>query len=770
MRGIKVTRTTPAVVSSDSPKARAVCGFADLVAHTPPSGSDRWHLLADHSLAVGELAAEFAQGFGGADLARVIGYLHDAGKATDEVQRRFRELGAAHGDRRERLGVPHKVEGAMLMAALFGRDRAPLAVASYLINYGHHSGIPGRAAAATKTDVMASWRQPELTAPLAARMAAVLGCDLDQLVAAGTLPEHVASAVEAGNWSPLELFTRMCHSALVDADFIDTAAHFDGRDEPFRAKAYGMQRWLDRFNNYYDSRFRIVEPSDINRVRSEVFEACMCMAERDLPPGIYRLPAPTGTGKTLASAAFALRHAARFGKDRVIIAVPFTTITTQNAAAYRDAFGELAPSLLEHHSNIIDDDVADGTWQRLSAPGWDAEFIVTTTVQLFESLFSNRPAQTRKLHRITNSVIVLDEVQALPINLLGPILGMLRELVEHYRVTVLLASATQPSFWSMPVWNGLPVHDILGVDSLPEVTQRVTFEVRSDSQDWEAIGREVSTTSQVLLIENRRADADALFRAIAAVRGEADTFLLSKSMTADHRERVLDLVRHRLAHGFPVALVSTQLIEAGVDIDFPVVYRALGPAESVVQAAGRCNREGHLGVRGGRVVVYVPKEGGTPPGMYQVQTSIAQDRFVDHRDEWSFDSVVALREYFEDVYRSTEPQRVASESVLLRYRADLNFPQLAHDFRMITEESVDVVVLDHPDPQVRVSIARAIDGLADHPFESIPRAVRRLLQRHSASISRRDVALSHEVCPGIRVWSGNYDSKRGAVTDHALAW
>lgn len=744
--------------------------MSELVAHTPASADGRWHLLGDHLRGVGDLASEFAAPFGGKELAGLAGYLHDAGKAVDEVQQRFRAIGFQDGTRRERLGVPHKVEGAMLVASLLERQHRGLALAGYLMNFGHHSGIPAQADSTTMTNLLHVHRRPEDTAPLVNLIRTLVGRDLDSLVRACSLPGHVATSLESGDLRGLELFTRMCHSALVDADFLDTSAHFAGQEQPWRSTSHGMDAWLERFQAHYSARFWDAPRSELNTVRGRVFDACVASAHRDLPSGIYRLPAPTGTGKTMAAAAFALHHAVRFDKRRVIVAVPFTTITTQNAAAYRDTFGDLAPSLLEHHSNIVDEEVADGTWQRLSAPGWDAEFIVTTTVQLFESLFSNRPSHTRKLHRIARSVIVLDEVQALPLDLLGPILGMLRELVEHYGVTVLLASATQPTFWSLPVWQGLPVHDILPIDSAPEVTQRVTYEVRPHPQTWDMLASEVTAEPQVLMIENRRADADALYQVVAAVREDREVFLLSKSMTADHRERVLAVVRERLRSQMPVAVVSTQLIEAGVDIDFPVVFRALAPAEAVVQAAGRCNREGLLGVRGGRVVVHVPSEGGTPPGVYAVQTGIARDRFVARADPASFDSVTALAAYFDDVYRSTEPQRLARESTLLRYRSELNYPDLARDFRMIQEAAVDVVVIDHPDPAVQAAIERAINELESRPLEPLPRAVRRLFQRHSAAIGRKDVGLTTELPQGVRVWSGTYDPNRGVVTDHSVVW
>lgn len=767
---IPSTAQTSAPPPAPATLARPVCLWPDLVAHTPASPHAPWHSLGDHLRGVGDLAGEFAAPFGGSELASLGGYLHDAGKAVDDVQRRFREIGFQDAAGRERLGVPHKVEGAQLMAQLLGTRGMGLALAGYLMNFGHHSGIPSQRDSQTISNLVAAQRHPDALAPLLTMIAPLVGRDLEALVRACVLPAHVATGIERQDLTGLELFTRMCHSALVDADFLDTAAHFDDQDQPWRSKMVGLRSWLERFETHYQARFANVEPTELNVLRSQIYDASVTAAKRHLQPGIYRLPAPTGTGKTMAAGAFALHHAVRFDKRRIIVAVPFTTITSQNAAAYREAFGDLSPALLEHHSNVVDDEVADKTWQRLSAPGWDAEFIVTTTVQLFESLFSNRPAHTRKLHRIANSVIVLDEVQALPLDLLEPILRMLRELVEHYGVTVLLASATQPTFWSLPVWQGLPVHDILPIDSVPDVTQRVTYQVRHEPQDWDTIAQEVAHERQVLMIENRRADADALLQSVAAERGGDHCYLLSKSMTADHRERVLATVTDRLRSRQPVALISTQLIEAGVDVDFPVVYRALAPAEAVVQAAGRCNREGRLGVRGGRVVVHLPVDGGTPPGVYTAQTGIARDRFVSRRDNSSFDSVTDLAAYFDDVYRSTEPQRRERETTISRYRHDLNFPDLAKDFRMIQEASIDVVVTDHPDPSVRAVIARAIEELEANPLRALTRDARRLLQRHSASISRKDVSMTADLPQGVRIWCGTYDLKRGVVADHSLTW
>lgn len=227
--------------------------MSELVAHTPATPGGAWHLLGDHLRVVGDLAGEFAAPFGGRELACLAGYMHDAGKAVDEVQQRFRVLGFQDGRSRERLGVPHKVEGAMILPILLrGRHRA-LGLAGYLMNHGHHSGIPAQADSATGADLRAVLRQPELLSPLTTLIQDLVGRDLDALVNASVLPAHVAVGVEVGDLSGLELFTRMCHSALVDADFLDTAAHFGG-GQPWRSTAYGMAAWLHRFQQHYSAR------------------------------------------------------------------------------------------------------------------------------------------------------------------------------------------------------------------------------------------------------------------------------------------------------------------------------------------------------------------------------------------------------------------------------------------------------------------------------------------------------------------------------------
>lgn len=748
---------------------RPLCPLADLIAHTP-SPNGRWHSLGAHSRDVGDLAAEFAESFGASDFARLLGYLHDAGKATDDIQQRLRARALDRGERRRPLGSPHKMEGAALAAAALGAENH-LATWAYLACYGHHGGIPSRRDPVTHDDVRRALAQPEALTPLRELMDHVTATDLSALALRCQTPARLLADCSKG-LSHFELFTRMCHSTLVDADFLDTAAHFQDRDSVWQGAQRGMPFLRDVFMGTYVRRYADAPDTALNRIRGEVLAASMSAAViRE--GGIFRLPAPTGTGKTMAAAAFALHHAARFGKRRVIVAVPFTTITTQNAAEYRDMFPDLSDVVLEHHSEVVDQGSEDNAWRQLSATQWDGEFVVTTTVQLFESLFSNRPSRTRKLHRIVDSVIVLDEVQALPLDLLAPILGMLRELTEHYGVTVLLASATQPAFWELPAFQGLPVHDILPVDSVPDLTQRVTYTVRDTRQSWEQIAGELVTREQALTVVNTRKDADLLF---TLLRGGSPAphrvYLLSRSMTSDHRRRVLDDVRSLLDAGERVLLVSTQLIEAGVDVDFPVVYRAMAPADSIVQAAGRCNRNGALAGRGGEVVVFDPEGGGMPGGLYSALTATTRSQFVARQPNSArFDSPEALFHYYREVYWRN-PQIKAGAVKFAGLRGTADFPATSREFQMIKDDSgIEVVVTRHPDARVSAAIAEALAHLRANPMVPVDRETRRFLGRYTANVSRADAAsLALELSQGLVEWSGEYDPRRGAIGDVGLTW
>ncbi|WGX96533.1 CRISPR-associated helicase Cas3' [Nocardioides sp. L-11A] len=759
--------------------ARPLCVEPALYAHTPPNGSTTWHLWADHARIVGTLAADFGAAFRAAEICRLLGITHDAGKLTDDVQRALRQR-AVDGGRR--LGHPHKWEGAALSALLLDAGNVSAAQVMALANFGHHNFIPDRTDPETVQPILRFVdRNRRHLDELVAKMESELSLDLRELAADVTMPEWISTRAD------LELFTRLCHSTLVDADFLDTAAHFDGSGVPHRSVVRGVEQLRSHFEREYHRRYT-PQPgkpaSELSGLRWEYFDAgrragAASTASTATSGGIYRLPAPTGCGKTLSAAAFALTHAASFGKRRVIVAVPYTSITTQNAAVYRDLLGGLGDDVvLEHHSAILDESVADDGWRRLAAANWDAEFIVTTTVQLLESLFSNRPSATRKLHRLVNSVIVIDEVQSLPLRLVPATLRMMRELSERYGVTFLLASATQPAFWSFDEWRDLPMNDVMPVDYVPAITQRVTYDVRASEQPWEEIADEVSAERQALTIVNTTADAQRLHGLIASrVDVGVPVLHLSTRMYSRHRASVLETARRLLDQKAPVVLVSTQLIEAGVDIDFPVVYRALAPADSVVQSAGRCNREGLLGVGAGRVVVFQPEDARFPAGEYADAARITKSLFIEqagrkNADDPSravFGDPRSMENYYRHLYSLHHDSSAKTVSTdIAQHRKDLAFARTNDAFRLIEDRSTSVVVTDHDDADDAELPAPLIERLR-LPGYVMSRADRRLLGAFTATapslLRLTQPHLFEQLEGGPLLWRGDYDDHCGLVLD-----
>ncbi len=401
----------------------------------------------------------------------------------------------------------------------------------------------------------------------------------------------------------------MLFSCLVDADFLDTEAFMDIDKAGQRSNAPTLSDLLPRLNSYMDEQFSKVPSTSVNRIRTEVLHQCRDKAQQT--PGLFSLTVPTGGGKTLSSLAFALEHARCHGKRRVIYAIPYASIIEQTANVFRDIFSD---AVIEHHSNLDPD--KETVKSRLSAENWDAPVIVTTNVQFFESLFAARTSSCRKLHNIVNSIVVLDEAQLLPAEFLQPILDVMNLLVSYYGVTFVLSTATQPALGTMKTFQrtirGLQqVREIIDdPDSLCRKLDRVTYSWPKDfqqSKNWDDIAKEICQHPSVLVVVNSRRDARELHR-----RMPEGTIHLSALMCGEHRSHALSDIKQRLFAGESVRVVSTQLVEAGVDVDFPVVYRALAGLDSIAQAAGRCNREGKPEL--GQVIVFVPPQP-APPGL-----------------------------------------------------------------------------------------------------------------------------------------------------------
>lgn len=549
-----------------------------------------WHRLEDHLKDTAGKAAAFASEFGAGDWGRLAGLWHDLGKFSPAFQDYLRD-GAQTGDdphRSELRGrVDHSTAGAKRAAGLGGGGR----ILSYCIA-GHHAGLPDGEGG----DSALARRLEKNIEPIDSAPAALLNHPLP------ALPSFQWNARAGRAGFSLAFFIRMLFSCLVDADFLDTEAFLDPDRAGLRAggdERPSCAKLRDLLNERLEEMGRRTADTAVNRQRRAVLDACRSKAI--LPPGFFSLNVPTGGGKTLSSLAFALEHAVKHDLRRVVYAIPFTSIIEQTADVFRSTFGDLQTEILEHHSNLDPEDPErQSLWSRLAAENFDARIVVTTNVQLFESLFASRGSRCRKLHRLARSVVILDEAQTLPPHLLAPTLAALEELVGNYGATVLLCTATQPAIEhreQFPI--GLKsVQPIIEDPPRLHATLRRTAVEFLGVQNNEDLAARIRNQPRALCIVNSRRHASDLFQAL----NDPDALHLSASMCAAHRSEVVDEVRRRLLQGreTPCRVISTQVIEAGIDVDFPVVLRAAAGLDSIAQAAGRCNREGLLTEPDGR--------------------------------------------------------------------------------------------------------------------------------------------------------------------------
>jgi CRISPR-associated endonuclease/helicase Cas3 len=710
----------------------------ELLAHSE-NATGATQSLADHLDGVADLARCFALPYGGGEAAYAAGLTHDLGKASLAFQEYVRGLVEA------KRGPDHSSAGALVAQSI--NDVAAWVAAA------HHSGLPGRKELRerlrTKSELRAALDSDEAARELVAKATA----------ASATLPNLADPA-------SMEFFIRMVFSALVDADALDTERHFSPTNAATRAVRTDLKSLRERFDA---SQSRMLEVADtpVNAIRGSIYTAVMGQSEHR--PGFFTLTVPTGGGKTLTALGFALAHALRHGQRRIIVAIPYTSIIEQTCRVYRDVLGR--DSVIEHHSAMPADrdDGSDSlSRQVLATDNWDAPLVVTTTVQLFESLFSNRPGRCRKLHNVAGAVVILDEVQTLPTELLAPIVAVLRELVANYGVSVVLCTATQPALQSLALDGGIPAATELAPDPprLFAMMARVRYSLpfRSQQWSWEEVAQFMRSRTQVLCILNTKRDALALLDAL----DDPEALHLSTLLCGCHRAAVLRRVAERLTSGQPCRLVSTQVVEAGVDMDFPVVLRALGPLDRVVQAAGRCNREGRLPY--GEMVVFDPSEGSRPPGSYRTGTDIARNMLLDNvADPADPDTFSA---YYRLLFKSAETDSKDIRGSRIR----LDFPTTAQRFRIIPDDSVPVIVTALPawavddERDARDPIPLAEQALAG----MVTRGMFRDLQPFLVSLRRseyarvRDQGLVQECLPdALGVWRGAYDPVRGLGDGHA---
>ncbi|MGN6628230.1 MAG: CRISPR-associated helicase Cas3', partial [Tepidisphaeraceae bacterium] len=587
-------------------------------------------LLRDHIRYVTDRAAGFSSAFGAAEQARIAGLLHDLGKYADPFQRRVRGDGA---------GRDHATIGAI--AAL--RSYKGAAILPALAIGGHHVGLP---------DFEPNWRglverlQGELHSEPAGWFTSADANPLLERYAADGLalpPPPTAPLLPTDEASAADLFdVRMLFSCLVDADFLETEAHFEGdAHTPRRPRAPGPLLDVDQALAALERRLqRFANPeNDVDRARAQLLEACTNAAK--MPLGPFTLTAPTGAGKTLAMLAFALNHARAHGLRRIVLVMPFLNIIEQTARVYREIFSGFPEHfVLEHHS-LVRDDASEPTvddeasskdgkkkpFHRLLAENWDAPIVLTTSVQCLESMMAWKPSACRKLHRLARSVILFDEVQTLPPHLAKATLANLSRLSDPagpYRSSVLLATATQPAFDSLDAqvrpfassgWKPCEIN--------PHAPAMFQIAAQRSRVRWrhgqpipgDTLARELARHDQVLCIVNLKRHTEAIVQAMQSQCDRESLIHLSTQMCPAHRIETLARVRARLDAGSPCRLISTQCVEAGVDLDLPVVYRAMAPLDSLCQAAGRCNRHGLRAAPGEFIVFDLDDEKSKyPPG------------------------------------------------------------------------------------------------------------------------------------------------------------
>lgn len=679
-------------------------------AHTD-EGDDpaTWQPLDDHLRGVAAIAESFSQELGLMGWGKALGLLHDIGKACPEFQARLRG---------EDIHVDHSTAGARYAVDFYKRAGLGMEMAYTLA--GHHGGMPdgaisvdGRSSLDARLGRLpllgrsiqdyAERLQNELPGEHDFRLPCLDAAYFAQL-------GDAQRRLQACSFS-MYMLGRMLHSCLVDADYLDTERFADAYAAEHRGNVESLPSLLKRYEAFMAELSSSAAVAPLSRARNQILANCERASEND--PGIFTLNVPTGGGKTLSSVGFALRHAIRNNMQRIIIAIPYTSIVEQTSLVLRRVFGD--ENVLEHHSNY-DFETADDEHrlqERLAVQNWDAPIIVTTNVQFFESLFANKPGKSRKVHNIANSVVILDEAQSLPTQLLKVTLGAIEVLCESYNTSFVLCTATQPVFDDIWPFGTKSIEIATNREFFGEAFARRTyFEVIKNRLTIDQLGKRLAEHEQALCIVSSRREARDLFNCLVSCSsGEDDfgsvldvtlpdgIFHLSTYMTPAHRVRVIAEIRRRLRAGLRCVVVSTQLIEAGVDVDFPVVYRELAGIDSLFQAAGRCNREGTSAVPKPVYVFECEDAEGKP---YRTVSDLEADRelsraLINGNEYVIDDSLVA--EFFKNKFSKGDESLdseglftiLTARNILDGFRT-IPFATCAKKYRIINDAAVSVFI------------------------------------------------------------------------------
>lgn len=703
------------------------------IAHVKQKENDDWedpHLLEDHLRAVEKMAMELAEGIG-SDWAALSGLWHDLGKYRKRFQDYIRlqsgyERENAHIENGKR--APHSTAGAIhavqILPSGFGH------IIAYLIA-GHHAGLPDWYGGKGSLEYRLGNSLDEYHEALAESIPSnILEYDCPKM------PDFVQSP------EILSLWMRMLFSCLVDADFLDTEFYMQPDKTRQREEPITLKLLQERFSGSMKSLIKDSDVSSLNKIRNQVLDECYLAAERQ--PGLFSLTVPTGGGKTLSSLGFALKHAQLYNKKRIIYAIPFTSIIEQNADVFRQFIGDDA--VLEHHSSIDVPPEKENSKSRLATENWDAPLIVTTNVQLFESLHASRTSRCRKLHNIVNSIIILDEAQQIPRDFHAPITQVMQQLSDHFGVTWVLCTATQPvlseskNTFGEVLLKGLNnVREIISKPAeLANQLKRVDVylpTVDDPMLSWEELSEKIRLENCVLVIVNTRRQARMLFELLP---DDKNNLHLSANMCAQHRTEVITQIKSRLKQRRdgdkrPLRVISTQLIEAGVDVDFPVVYRSIAGLDSIAQSAGRCNREGKL--ESGKVIVFKPEKP-SPPGFLRQGEDITKELIASGE---LLDQPLAP-ESFEKYFslmnsKGDRDKHKILELLTAQQNNDtplaIQFREAAIKFRLIDDNGVSIIVPFKPKDKDESPIDNWIDQLE---FDPSQKWVYKKLQRYSITV------------------------------------
>ncbi len=712
------------------------------IAHVRQDTDGIWaapHPLSDHLEDTAKMAEQFAAKFDSCAWGKAAGFAHDAGKGRKEWQNYLR-LKSGYFDEEAHLEgkpgkMPHAIYGAKLVEELYGKTIGR--VLSYCIA-GHHAGLP-------------DWSSAEGAGQSSLEFQLSREKDIhsiEQFIRKRT--ELLKPLALPWGFFPglgISLWIRMLYSCLVDADFLDTEAYMERGNAEARGNYCSIDELLKRLNDFNEQLDKESEDTPLNLIRRNIRTKCIEMAKE--AQGFFSLSVPTGGGKTLSSLAFGLEHAKEYNLDRIIYVIPYTSIIEQNANVFRKVFGH--DQIVEHHSSLDESKIT--VKSRLAAENWDAPVIVTTSVQFFESLFAVKSSRCRKLHNIVNSVVILDEAQLVPVEHLAPILETMQLLVDHYRVSFVICTATQPAFGEHTIgdsrFKGLKnIREIMGtendVNRLYSSLKRVHIHLPKDLHkplSWEEVAEELKKYPQVLCIVSDRKSCRELHKIMPD-----GTFHLSALMCGQHRSEVIEDIERKLKNKETVRVISTQLIEAGVDLDFPVVYRAFAGLDSIAQAAGRCNREGKISDLG-KVIVFVgPRK--APLGILRKAADTARNILSadDKKDPLNYS---IYKRYFSELYWKANSLDTKSIIPLLNPSpGDLGiyFKKVAKEFQMIDDSRQKTIFVRYGEG----------DTLIDELKSQGPdRILMRKLQRYTVNVHIQNFKQMHnrasveEVYPGI---------------------